>query len=148
MNLFHIIGIILIALGTFLTFFGSHIQSKRDKSNFEEKHHEVIASIASVKAQQDSTKDSGTTAKIEKEYLEWADQFFGGLEKTKLSLEKEKIEEVEMQLDLSNKYRYLYEAFVGTFNSYINAYNEGSGNRITCNLMALRCFARGNEKSC
>ncbi|NQT34305.1 hypothetical protein HQ587_03875 [bacterium] len=145
---YQILGIILIAFGTFLTFYGSSIKSKQDNKTmqfeFKAKYDEVISKIDSLKFPSQSDQYNGEINStksdvdaIENDYLKWADQFFSNIESTQLEDAKYGLGKKEKEIELSRKYRSVYICFLDQVKSFIDAYNQRSEVKITYTFPTL-----------
>jgi len=138
MNFYIILGIILIALGTLFTYYGSHVKTKAvneiSKKEISGKIEEVLTEIEGVKKSQDDETKKQDVEKIEDEFKIWAKDFVQNLDKKKVDFEKKKIENKQLELELSSKWRQMYVIVFEYIKSLIKAFNQQSEGNISYNF--------------
>lgn len=138
MNIYTIVGIILIALGTFLTYFGStkdaNLTKKETQKLVNDKVSEVLTEFQKLEKIDTTGSQSAGANKIAEEFLSWAANFKENIDSFKLNYEKQKLEDQADQLEYCKKWHYMYDIFFGTLKNLIEAYNTKTNSNIECKL--------------
>jgi hypothetical protein len=117
MNAYIIIGILIIALGTGLTFYGQHIKSKSNSLVLQEKVEDVLKSIDETKKGENDKAKAGKMQEIEQEFRIWATEFLRDREQKKLALAKNQLDSVDEQFKVSKELRPVFEYVLKTIES-------------------------------
>lgn len=129
MNWITIFGIITIAFGTFLTYYGTSISSSKDKTEITNKIDDFKNDLAKIKNADlpDSQKEK-EIEKINFEFQSWADDFLRNKEEKKVLLDKNDLSIREKKILLNTKWREYYVKIFTAIPQMINAYNVASKN--------------------
>ncbi|MEK7749498.1 MAG: hypothetical protein AAB277_00795, partial [Planctomycetota bacterium] len=125
-----VIGGIINAVGLFLMTKGSLVSSKKDKSEIIEKikgFREEMTIMKGAITNKDSLNEIG---KIELEFNEWAETFVGNIESKKVEQEKSEILLKEKEINLSKKWRHIYQYAFELIQQMLTAYNQKAKNKI------------------
>jgi hypothetical protein len=135
-----ILGAITNTIGLFLMTKGSLISSKKDKSEIIEKikgFREEILLVKNTESSNESNESLDKIGKIESEFNEWADNFLGDIESRKVEQLKSDILIKEKEINLSKKWRHIYQYFFETIKQMLSAYNEKAKIKIEFTLPEL-----------
>ncbi len=89
MNLTIIIGIILIAVGTFLTYFGSQKKAKDSEDRIIQKINQTEIKLENVLKEENLSDDAKKKViKIENEFVGWAENIFQHINIRRLEITK------------------------------------------------------------
>lgn len=134
MNVFIIGGILLIALGTGVMFYGQHVKSKVDSAEVskvvQDKVDNVLKRIDEVRGGEKDKTSAGKIQQIEQEFQTWASEFLKDREQKKVKFARTHLDSVDVQLIVSNEYRPIFEYVLKTIDSMAKAYNAESGETV------------------
>ncbi|KAA9345948.1 hypothetical protein [Adhaeribacter soli] len=129
MNWITIIGIIFIAIGTFLTFYGPSIDSKKDKEELNQKFSEFNNELKSIRKEDiPQSEKEEKIAELKNEYSQWASEFSSNKDLYKLEYQKSNLGFEEKKLTYNNEWKKFYSGFFNELESIVAAYNEHSKN--------------------
>ncbi|MFC5270270.1 hypothetical protein [Adhaeribacter terreus] len=129
MNWITIIGIVFIAIGTFLTFYGPSIDSKKDKEELNQKFSEFNNELKSIRREDiPQSEKEQKIAELKNEYSQWASEFSNNKELYKLEYQKNNLGLEEKKLAINKEWKYFYSNFFTQLESSVIAYNEYSKN--------------------
>ncbi len=125
MNWITILGIVIIALGTLLTYYGSSLSSKNDKNEITDKIDSFKENIEKVKKENISVSEKEEKIKkIEDEFSSWAEQFEKKKEDHKIAIDKNDVNLREKKAHLNNKWHELYTDFFSSLTEMVAAINK------------------------
>jgi len=127
MNWITIIGVMLIALGTGLTYYGTSISNKEDIKKGMDSFSQQIEEL---KKEQTSESTREKVKDLETEFDKWAKNFVADKKGKALELEKLDLKAKEMTVNLNSKYRIIYVFFFESLKNYVEAYNRNSQAKI------------------
>ncbi|HAF16298.1 MAG TPA: hypothetical protein DCK99_21890 [Blastocatellia bacterium] len=149
-NLVIVTGLVLIAIGGFLGFYGAQLNSRADNAQaskgFKAGIDKVLNTIASVKQsvavqggasgaatpsttiQQPLDSEANKEAEkklsnIEQDFSQWASDFIKNRDLKKLDLERQKLDARSKELEISKKYRPLLQYTIDVLKRVLQAYN-------------------------
>lgn len=123
MNWITLIGIIIIAIGSALTFYGSTIGSKKDKDEIINKIEEFTNDLNELKNENIPKEEKEIkVAQIETDWNKWAKQFASNKEIRLLENEKNKIENRKTRIEYNNLWHGLYESYFRNLENIVYAY--------------------------
>jgi len=125
MNFLTILGIIVIAIGTFLTYWGSTSEAKKDKVELNTKINEFnkkLDNISNTELPQDIKKEK--ISSIINDYNNWALNFKKNKKEIKLNYQKHSLGLEEKKLALQKEWLHLYIKFFKDLELFIDAYNK------------------------
>jgi uncharacterized membrane protein len=141
MNVYIIGGILLIALGTGVMFYGQHVKSKVDSAEVskvvQNKVDDVLKRIDEVRGAEKDKASDGKINQIEQEFQTWAAGFLKDRERKKIELARTHLDSVDVQLKISNELGPIFEYVLKTIDSMTKAYNAESGETIKVNFPPL-----------
>jgi hypothetical protein len=117
-----ILGIIVIAIGTAFTLYGPSMDSKKDKKELSEKLEEFSEKLIELKT--DGGDTSTAVEEVNNEFNDWAKNFVESKGLMKIEMEKSEIEVKEKEEVLSKEWRKFYLVFFDNLNNLIEAYNS------------------------
>ncbi|TSA25830.1 MAG: hypothetical protein D4R68_08205 [Ignavibacteriales bacterium] len=135
MNWIMILGIIVIAIGTFLTYLGSNYQSNKVSDDIKEKIQDTNAKIAALQKEPSINKEA--VDKLDNEFSSWATEFIKNKDSQKLHYEKEILDNKGKELSLNKEWVPFYNCFFETLKNLLNAYNKSSKNKIAYEIPQL-----------
>jgi len=131
MNWIIIIGIVIIALGTFLIYYGSSLSSSKDKKEIKGYIDSVNQNINQIQADNiPQAEKEEKIKKIESEFDLWAKQFIHSKEGKRIAFDKNEISLRELKDKLNNQWRELYVKFFTSISQMIKAFNQATGKSI------------------
>jgi hypothetical protein len=130
MNWITILGIVIIALGTLLTYYGSSLSSENDKKEITDKIDSFNKNIERVKNENitQSEKDE-KIKKIQEEFNSWAEQFEKKKEEHKIAIDKNDVNLREKKAQLNSKWHESYAVFFSSLTEMVTAINKVNGQR-------------------
>lgn len=132
MNWVTILGIIIIAVGTLLTTYGSSLSNKSDKTDITEKLESFNESLDEIKnGNLPKPEKEEKIKKLEGEFGDWAEQFSKSKEQHKIAFDKREMKLRERKAKLNEEWHKLYEDFFKSLTEMINALNEVSNSSIS-----------------
>lgn len=123
-----IFGIVLIAVGTFLTYLGGNLQSNKVSDEIKDKLKSTNEKIDSLK--KDNNINKGTIIEIENEFNSWAKDFFNKKDEYQLKHEMQDLNIKNKGVTLSMEWRSFYDYFFSNLKGMIDAYNKTNENKI------------------
>lgn len=135
MNYYIIIGVLVIAFGSWFIYFGINKSTAKDKNDLIKQINITNKKIDELK--DDKNIDVEKLEDIENEFAIWAEEFVSNKEKKKLDLQKKQIENQSNVLDLNSQWRPHFERFFSDIKSIIDAYNSTTKNKITYDIKEL-----------
>ncbi|MCC9137157.1 hypothetical protein ACFSKU_20875 [Pontibacter silvestris] len=120
MNIYIVIGILIIAIGTFIMYVGSGKSSDKSQKEILEKFEETQHKIDALKSSPNT--NSKEIAKIEDEFNEWANDFIKTKDLKKLDLEKKGLDVKSNRIVLSSKWKPQLDSFFSSLKSMIDVY--------------------------
>jgi hypothetical protein len=125
MNWITILGILIIAVGTLTTYYGSSLSSNKDKKEITDKLDNFNQNIEKIKSEnippQEKTEKIN---KIKSEFDAWAEQFMNNKDEKKVAIEKNEVIISEQKIQLNNQWRPLYVKFFTSLNKMVTSYNR------------------------
>jgi len=145
MNLFQIGGILVIAVGTILLTYGSQLASKIEKDDtndmIERKIGETLEAIENVQSNEKAQSKSGDSdsipssiMKIEGEFTEWANDLLEGRGRSRIQVERSRLDSESLEIVNSGKLRPLFDRAIGVIRGASNAYGGAANLPIETNL--------------
>jgi hypothetical protein len=125
-----IIGVIIFALGTYLTYYGTTIVNKKDKEEIKKDILSFSKKIDDLNKGAKSEEIKKEAIKLETEFKLWADDFLKNKPRKKIELEKSEIDFKIKNIELNEKYKAIYEFFYKCLKNFIDAYNENLNKKI------------------
>lgn len=122
-----IIGIILIAVGTFLTYLGTSLSSKND---YEEGIAKFASKVEEILNNKEHPIKEEDRAKVVFEFDEWANDFLNSREEQRIKIEKQILTKKEQKLALNKAYNKIYTTFFDTLNQFLSSYNKTTKKKI------------------
>ena len=136
-----IVGILLNALGTGMMVYGQHVKSKVDSAEvsrvLQDKVDNVLKRIDEVREGEKDEASAGKIQQIEQEFQTWAAEFLKDREQRKVELARTHLDSVDVQLKVSNEWKPIFEYVLKTIDSMANAYNAESGETIKVDFPPL-----------
>lgn len=127
-------GILLTAFGTGTMIYGQLVKNKADSAEvsqvLQDKVDSVLKRIEEVREGEKEEVSSGKIHQIEEEFKNWAAEFLKDRERKKLELAKSGLDLVDTQLNISNEWRPIFQYVLTTIESLASAYNMQSGETI------------------
>jgi hypothetical protein len=148
---FSIVGILLTALGTGIMVYGQLAKSKVDNAEvsyvLQDKVDSVLKRIDEVREGEKDETSAGKIQQIEEEFKKWAAEFLKDRERKKVVLARSELDSVDNQLKVSNECKPIYEYILKTIESLAQAYNSESGETIKVDFPYFpKSFLRGGKK--
>jgi hypothetical protein len=140
-----VLGVIINAIGLFVMTVGSLISSKKDKSEIIEKISGFREEISTVKSSIASRESLHDVEKIENEFNEWAESFVGNFESKAIERQKNEILLKETEINLSKKWRHVYQYVFEVIRQMLEAYNQKAKNKIEFKVPELPINLYGEE---
>jgi hypothetical protein len=144
------LGLTLIFAGSFTCYLGQRRHSKEDSKSTEvtldqkvesvlKAIHEAKSGIGNARGDSPQAKEAATKiASIEADFKTWADSFSKSKARKSAGFNKEKMEQLELELANTEKWRPLFQEWVDTIVHLCGAYNDSSGsNKIAVGPIAL-----------
>lgn len=126
-----IAGVLLTALGTGFMVYGQLVKSKVDNAEaaqvLQDKVDSVLRHIEEVREGEKGESSAIQIHQIEDEFKTWAGEFLNDRERKKVELARSALDLVEMQLKVSNEWRPVFEYVINTIESFSTAYTAQSG---------------------
>ncbi len=135
MNWIMILGIILIAIGTFLTYLGSNLQSNKVSDEIKGKIQDTNAKIAALQKEPSINKEA--VDKLDNEFSAWATELIKNKDSQRLHYEKDILDIKGKELSLSKEWLTFYNFFFETLKNLLDAYNRTAKNLITYEIPPL-----------
>lgn len=136
-----IVGIMLNAFGTGMIVYGQYVKNKFDSAEvsrvLQEKVGDALKRIDEVRVGEKDEISAGKIQQIEEEFKNWAAEFLKDRERKKVELARSKLDSIDMQLKVSNKWRPIFEYVLTTIESLAHAYNTQSGETIKVDFPPL-----------
>lgn len=132
-----IVGGVINALGIFTMTVGSLNNSKKDKAEIIHKIQGFREEIGAVKKTIPNREQLIAVERIENEFTEWAGTFVTNMESKIVERQKGDILLRENEINLSKKWRHVYEYFFETLNNMLAAYNQKSDKKIEFTIPGL-----------
>lgn len=132
-----VLGVIINAIGLLVMTIGSSISDKKDKSEIIEKISIFKEEINKIKKSSTNEEALNSVKKVENEFNEWAEEFVGNLESKSIKRQKDEILLKETEIDVSNKWRYIYQYVFEVIRQMLEAYNEKANKKIEFTIPAL-----------
>ena len=131
MNLLIILGIIAIAIGTYLTFLGvfrrSNVSENRILKEIERTQKQTESKIDNIlTADELSVQQREEIKLVRNEFDDWAKNLKNNLEKKKIEYQKAELDNKEERFELNIKWRYLYVNYFDGCRKIIEAINKNS----------------------
>lgn len=128
MNWITIFGICVIALGTFLTYYGSSLNNKKDKQEITDKIEGFNEKLESISTQNiPSPEKEKQVEQVKQEYMQWAEKFVSNKEEQLVELDKTDVALREEKISLNKQWHSIYSDFFTSITEMVNAYNSASG---------------------
>ncbi|MES2138490.1 MAG: hypothetical protein V4511_02200 [Bacteroidota bacterium] len=145
MNIYIILGTIIVAVGSLIIYFGSNRDSQSSQNEITEKLNETQKKIDNLKL---TSIDTQKVNQIENEFHEWANDFVQNKDKKKIFIEKKHLENKESRIGLNEQYRPCFLLFLETTKNIINAYNAKTGEKFsyTINSLPMNIFDSNAEQ--
>ena len=140
-----VLGAIIYALGLFWMTKGSLFSSKKDQSELIEKFNEFKEELAAIKGEVMNKDSLDKIEKIEHEFDEWAETFVRNIEGRKVEREKNKILLKEKEINLSKKWRHIYQYAFELIKQILTAYYKKAKDNIAVLLPELPHNLFGKE---
>lgn len=123
--MYTILGIILIAIGSYAIYFGATKADKKTQQEITDKIVETQHQIEALKIEPNI--DQTEVKNINNEFSSWADNFIKNKEKEIVKLDKTDVVLREEMIRLNNEWHDIYSNFFSTLTKMIEAYKKASG---------------------
>jgi len=130
-----VLGIIIIAIGTFILYLGSMRQSNQVNEEIQKKLNMTSDKIDSLKKDPGINKES--INEIDDEFNSWAKDFTNNKNAHQLNFEKENLDIQKKQNDLSIEWRPMYIYFTQTLKNLLDAFNQNNDWKIVYSIPEL-----------
>ncbi len=135
MNIYIIIGIIVIGIGTLLIYYGSGKNDRQSQQEITDKIEDTQRKIEQLKS--NSNVNQEDLVIVENEFANWAKDFVESKEHKKLELEKSVLGEKESRLKLNSLWKPQLNGFLQETKNLILAYNSNTGDSINFEIPDL-----------
>lgn len=148
-----IIGLVLVAVGGFLGFYGAQLNNRADNAraskDFNSQIANVLSAIESAKeaassspppaagSSQARTEAQKRLATIEQDFSRWASGFIAQRDLKKSELERTKLQERSKELEVSASYRKIFQSVIDVLRGAVDAYNSRAGTTFQVGLRDL-----------
>ena len=136
-KIFIVCGIIINAIGLCFFAVGPMIGANKDKAEIIEKIGEFRNEIGTIKKTITNEDSLKKIDKVENEFNQWADYFVRNIEGKKVEQKKANIILNEKEINLSNKWRYVYQCVFETIDNIGEAYNKRAKNKMEIKIPSL-----------
>jgi hypothetical protein len=140
-----IFGGVINGLGLFVMTAGSLISSRKDKAEIIDRIRGFREEISAVKKAIPTEESLEAVERIENEFDEWAGSFVTNMERKIVQRRKGEIFLRESEIDLSRKWRHVYEYVLDTLRQMLTAYNQKADKKIGFTIPDLPSDLFGEE---
>lgn len=140
-----IFGGVVNGIGLFIMTAGSLLSGRKDKTEIMTRIQEFRDEIGAVKKAMPAGESLETLEKIENEFSEWAGTFVVNMESKVVERQKSDILLKESEINLSRRWKHVYDYALGTLRQMLTAYNEKSETKIEFLLPDLPSNLFGGE---
>ncbi|MDO8786136.1 MAG: hypothetical protein Q7J12_07960, partial [Syntrophales bacterium] len=125
-----IVGVIINAIGIFLMTKGSSLSTQKDKTEIINKIKGFREEIGVIKNNITNVESLEKIEKIKNEFNEWADNFVSDIESKRVEQQKSEVLLKEKEINLSKKWKHIYQYPFEVIDYMLKAYNQRTGKRI------------------
>lgn len=125
-----IFGGVINGLGLFIMTAGTLISSRKDKAEIMDRIRGFRDEIGEVKKAMPNGESLDAVERIENELSEWAETFVTNIDSKIVERQKGDILVKENEINISRKWRPVYEYFFETLRQMLTAYNQKADNKI------------------
>lgn len=137
MNLLTVVGIVLIAGGTFLTILGQQRDSKADIKAADQKVTQVLNRLDELQDDSISESQRDSLGKIETEFRDWAARFLSTLPDRKAELAQKQLQIENREIEASRQLRPIYQASLDALTGRLQALSASGGPAVRLDLPPL-----------
>lgn len=132
-----VVGAIYVAIGTFVMRYGDWRESRADARRTHKKLSEIERKITSAKQGASSPQETEKLENIDQEFREWAAGFVKNKARSQLEVQQTRIGAVESEINRSEIWRPVLELFIETVRQVVQAYAAETGSAISVKLSPL-----------
>lgn len=141
MNVYVAVGLLIVAMGSGVAIYGQYVKSRADSSasalETDEKLQKIMSDIQVLKNSSPSPEVAEKIEMVEDEFLKWASEFGEKKSKRKVDFERAKLDQVALEMKLSEQYRPFLELARQTLEKAVMAYNAKNQGAVVCELKAI-----------
>jgi hypothetical protein len=134
MNGYIIIGIVIIAVGTFFVQYGARLESKRSGTKSEARLEQISQDLAELKGRPKSALSQESVLRVQEDVTAWAKDFATDRQTKELTFKQRKLEQEQAAQHANALAREYAVFFVNVLRDTLQSYQKIAGQQITYEL--------------